>query len=117
MLAREKPLKVNYGFGEQKFDDQGRWIHAEYKKFHVVGNIRLLNFGEQKFPSGTYVINSGDKLQNLPARHEWEAHVVTKLEELDKEKPVIFTGDLNVAHNEIGKFPRLELSKTICVQI
>ena len=46
MLAREKPLKVNYGFGEQKFDDQGRWIHAEYKKFHVVGNIRLLNFGE-----------------------------------------------------------------------
>jgi exodeoxyribonuclease III len=86
MLAREKPLKVNYGFGEQKFDDQGRWIHAEYENFHVIG---------------TYVINSGEKLQNLPARHEWECHVVEKLKELDKEKPVIFTGDLNVAHHEI----------------
>uniref|UniRef100_A0AC35FYG7 DNA-(apurinic or apyrimidinic site) endonuclease n=1 Tax=Panagrolaimus sp. PS1159 TaxID=55785 RepID=A0AC35FYG7_9BILA len=43
MLAREKPLKITYGFGEQKFDDQGRWIHAEYENFHVIG---------------TYVINS-----------------------------------------------------------
>jgi exodeoxyribonuclease III len=86
MLTREKPLKITYGFGEQKFDDQGRWIHAEYENFHVIG---------------TYVINSGDKLQNLPARHEWESHVLSKLTELDKEKPVIYTGDLNVAHEEI----------------
>uniref|UniRef100_A0A7E4VZC8 exodeoxyribonuclease III n=1 Tax=Panagrellus redivivus TaxID=6233 RepID=A0A7E4VZC8_PANRE len=86
MLSREKPIAVNFGFGEKKFDDMGRWIHAEFDKFHIIG---------------TYVINSGDKLQNLPTRHEWEEHVAAKLTELDKEKPVIYTGDLNVAHNEI----------------
>uniref|UniRef100_A0AC34QNF3 DNA-(apurinic or apyrimidinic site) endonuclease n=1 Tax=Panagrolaimus sp. JU765 TaxID=591449 RepID=A0AC34QNF3_9BILA len=64
----------------------GRWIHAEFDNVHVIG---------------TYVINSGDRLQNLPTRHEWETHVLDKLKELDKDKPVIYLGDLNVAHNEI----------------
>jgi exodeoxyribonuclease III len=86
MLSKYKPVKVNYGFGVEKFDDMGRWIHAEFDTFHIIG---------------TYVINSGDKLQNLPTRHEWESNVVETLKKLDKEKPVIFTGDLNVAHHEI----------------
>uniref|UniRef100_A0A914PCL1 exodeoxyribonuclease III n=1 Tax=Panagrolaimus davidi TaxID=227884 RepID=A0A914PCL1_9BILA len=98
MLARKEPLKISFGFGEEKFDEQGRWIHAEFDNYHIIG---------------TYVPNSGDKLQNLPMRHEWEKNVLKKLKELDKKKPVIFSGDLNVAHEEIDlKNPESNRNKT-----
>uniref|UniRef100_A0AC34FR10 DNA-(apurinic or apyrimidinic site) endonuclease n=1 Tax=Panagrolaimus sp. ES5 TaxID=591445 RepID=A0AC34FR10_9BILA len=98
MLAKKEPLKISFGFGNEKFDEQGRWIHAEYENYHIVG---------------TYVPNSGDKLQNLPMRHDWEKYVLKKLKELDKEKPVIFCGDLNVAHEEIDlKNPDSNRNKT-----
>lgn len=98
MLSREKPLKISFGFGEKKFDDMGRWIHAEFQKFHIIG---------------TYVINSGERLQNLKVRHDWESHVLKTLQKLDKEKPVIYTGDLNVAHEEIDlKSPEANRNKS-----
>lgn len=88
-LSREKPLKFKTGFGDKRFDGQGRFVHAEYEDFHVIN---------------TYVPNSGRGLVNLKMRKEWEDVVLEYLKELDKDKPVIYGGDLNVAHNEIGKY-------------
>ncbi|CAD5208329.1 unnamed protein product [Bursaphelenchus xylophilus] len=98
LLAKEAPLKLNLGIGDSRFDDQGRLIHAEYEDFHFVG---------------VYVPNSGRGLVNLKIRHEWEVLLKEKLVELDKDKPVIYCGDLNVAHEEIDlKNPKSNYNKT-----
>jgi exodeoxyribonuclease III len=97
-LAREKPLKCKLGFGEKRFDDQGRFIHAEYEDYHVIN---------------VYVPNSGSQLVNLPMRKEWEDAVLEYLKELDETKPVMYCGDLNVAHNEIDlRHPEANRNKT-----
>ena len=88
-LAKEKPIACHFGIGDQRFDDQGRLIHAEYEDFHIVG---------------VYVPNSGEKLKNIDLREEWDALLRAKLVELDSQKPIILVGDLNVAHNKIGLF-------------
>lgn len=75
-------------FGDKRFDRAGRLIHAEYEEFHVIC---------------VYSPNSGRGLVNLDLRKDWEDQVLEKLVALDKEKPVIYAGDMNVAHNEIGK--------------
>jgi exodeoxyribonuclease III len=98
MLSRERPLKFKIGFGDERFDNQGRFVHAEFEEFHVIN---------------TYVLNSGAGLVNLPTRKQWEEAVLKKLTELDKEKPVIYSGDLNVAHNEIDlRHPEPNRNKT-----
>lgn len=86
-LAKHKPRSFHLGIGDKRFDDQGRYVHAEYEDFHIVG---------------VYVPNSGSGLKNLDLRKEWDELIREKLAELDKTKPVIFTGDLNVAHQELG---------------
>jgi len=86
LLAREKPLKVEEGLTDSGFEDHARMITAEYENCFIVG---------------VYVPNSGVGLVNLAKRHVWEEKMRAKLKELDKKKPVILVGDLNVAHEEI----------------
>lgn len=86
LWTKKKPLKVTYGLGIEEHDKEGRLITAEYEKFYVVT---------------TYVPNSGRGLVRLEYRMKWEKDIKEYLKKLDAEKPVIFCGDLNVAHNEI----------------
>ena len=85
-LAKREPLSVAYGLEGGKYDDEGRVITLEYPSCYVVG---------------AYVPNSGEGLKRLPFRMGFEDDMRRYLTELDKKKPVIYTGDLNVAHEEI----------------
>uniref|UniRef100_A0A0K0E373 exodeoxyribonuclease III n=1 Tax=Strongyloides stercoralis TaxID=6248 RepID=A0A0K0E373_STRER len=86
MLAREEPSSIVLGIGNKEFDSEGRLITAEYSDFYVVG---------------VYVPNSGSELVNLPKRKIWEDLLLEKLKNLNEKKPVIYVGDLNVAHQAI----------------
>ena len=86
IFAKEEPISVKYGIGIEKHDHEGRAITLEYENFFLV------NF---------YVPNSQRELARLDYRMEWEDDVREYLVSLDKIKPVIICGDLNVAHNEI----------------
>ncbi|XP_011156550.3 exodeoxyribonuclease isoform X2 [Solenopsis invicta] len=86
LLSKEKPISVKYGLNDSNFDSEGRMITAEFPKFFVVN---------------TYVPNAGQKLVTLPKRLEWNKAFKKCVEELDKKKPVIICGDMNVAHQEI----------------
>jgi exodeoxyribonuclease-3 len=75
------------GLGIEKHDNEGRVITCEYKDFFLVN---------------VYVPNSKRELERLPYRHqEWDVDFLKYLKKLEKKKPVIFCGDLNVAHQEI----------------
>ncbi len=84
--TKKRPLSVHYGLKDNKYDEEGRVITLEFEDFYFVG---------------AYVPNSGEELKRLSFRQEYEKDLVEYLVELDKKKPVIYTGDLNVAHNEI----------------
>lgn len=86
LFSKEKPLDVKYGLSNSEFDSEGRLITAEYPKFF------LLN---------VYVPNAGQKLVTLPKRLKWNDAFKSHVQELDKKKPVIICGDMNVAHHEI----------------
>lgn len=86
LFTKVKPLNVYYDFNEDIHNDEGRVIIAEYEKFYFVC---------------AYVPNSKEGLARLDYRMEWEDWMRNHLIELNKTKPVIYTGDLNVAHNEI----------------
>lgn len=86
MLSKEKPHSVKLGIDHNGFDDHARLIQAEYDNFYLLG---------------VYVPNSGVGLKNLDKRKQWDALMRAKMIELDKVKPVILVGDMNVAHNEI----------------
>jgi exodeoxyribonuclease-3 len=75
--------KLNDGFGEAT--NEGRLIAAEYKEYYVLS---------------VYTPNVKDKLDRLPLRQHWDRALVQYLKELEKSKPVIIGGDLNVAHTE-----------------
>lgn len=81
------PYDVKNGFDDGSTDEQARLITAEYTKFFVVC---------------VYVPNSGRKLVNLANRLDWDTKFHSYIESLNKKKPVIVCGDLNVAHDEIG---------------
>jgi AP endonuclease-1 len=81
-----KPLKVTYGMGIKEHDQEGRLIVAEFDKFYVLG---------------CYVPNAGEKLKRLDYRMEWDKALKEYLKKLDGNKPLIYCGDLNVAHNPI----------------
>ena len=85
-LSKVKPLSVHYGLKDGKYDDEGRVITLEFDSFYLVG---------------AYVPNSGDGLKRLDFRGEYEKDLLEYLDELDQKKPIIYTGDLNVAHEEI----------------
>ncbi|CAB3408376.1 unnamed protein product [Caenorhabditis bovis] len=98
MLTKVAPIKISQGIGEEEFDTAGRLVVAEFAQFFFVG---------------AYVPNSGAKLVALEKRGRWESLLTKKLKELDAQKPVIYGGDLNVAHNEIDlKNPDSNRNKT-----
>ncbi len=86
ILAKEKPLSVTYDIEGDDHPLEGRVITLEYREFYFVC---------------AYVPNSKDGLKRLDYRMHWEDDLRRHLVKLDKIKPVIYTGDLNVAHSEI----------------
>ncbi|XP_043914233.1 DNA-(apurinic or apyrimidinic site) endonuclease isoform X1 [Protopterus annectens] len=86
MLSKKKPIKVTYGIGVEEHDKEGRVITAEFDKFFLVA---------------AYVPNSGRGLVRLEYRQKWDVDFRAYLKSLDKKKPLILCGDLNVAHKEI----------------
>jgi len=81
-----RPLKVTNGINHADHDNEGRVITAEYSDFFLVN---------------VYVPNSKRELTRLPYRQQWDLDFLRYLKKLEKKKPVIFCGDLNVAHTEI----------------
>jgi exodeoxyribonuclease-3 len=87
VFSKIQPESDSYGIGIDKHDQEGRVITAEFKKFFLVT---------------IYVPNSQRGLERLDYRHlEWDNDLLKYLKNLEKHKPVIFCGDLNVAHKEI----------------
>ena len=85
-FCRQEPLNVHYGLEDGSYDEEGRIITLEYPNFYLVG---------------AYVPNSGEELKRLPFRLEYEKKLKAYLSSLQAKKPVIYTGDMNVAHKEI----------------
>lgn len=86
IFAKRAPLSVAYGVGTPELDGEGRMITLEYEKFYLVT---------------CYTPNAQDGLKRIGFRMQWEDTFREKLQELDRKKPVIICGDLNVAHEEI----------------
>ena len=86
IFSKIKPINVTYGLGIEEHDKEGRVITLEFKEFYMVT---------------IYTPNSKRELERLEYRQIWEDEIRKYLSELDKRKPVIMCGDLNVAHKEI----------------
>ena len=86
IFTKKEPLQVTYGIGIEEHDKEGRVITAEYEDFYVIT---------------VYVPNSQRELTRLDYRMIWEEAFLNYVLELEKVKPVIYCGDLNVAHKEI----------------
>lgn len=86
IFTKEKPINVTYGIGIKEHDNEGRVITAEFSEYYFVT---------------VYTPNSKDKLLRLDYRMIWEDEFLKYLKNLEKSKPVIVCGDLNVAHKEI----------------
>lgn len=86
IFTRRAPLRVAYGMGDERHDNEGRLITLEFENFYMVNE---------------YTPNSQEALARLPYRMEWEDARREYLRGLDAQKPVVLCGDLNVAHEEI----------------
>ncbi|CAA7388469.1 unnamed protein product [Spirodela intermedia] len=87
IISRIKPISVSYGLGIQDHDSEGRLVTVEFDKFYVLCG---------------YVPNSGDGLKRLTYRiTQWDPSLSSYMKDLEKSKPVILTGDLNCAYEEI----------------
>lgn len=86
IFTKKKPLSVSYGLGIEEHDKEGRVITLEYEDFYMIT---------------VYTPNSQNELARLGYRMEWEDAFLSYLKKLEEKKPVIFCGDLNVAHQEI----------------
>jgi len=86
IFTKYEPLSVKYGIGKEEHDKEGRVIALEYEKFWLVT---------------VYTPNAKDDLSRLAYRQVWEDEFLGFIKSLEKTKPVIFCGDLNVAHKEI----------------
>lgn len=86
IFAKEEPLSVSYGIGIEEHDHEGRVITLEYPDFYFIT---------------VYTPNSQNELARLDYRMKWEEDFLAYLKKLEETKPVIFCGDLNVAHKEI----------------
>lgn len=86
VFTKIKPLSVSYGLGIEEHDKEGRLITLETEDFYYVT---------------CYTPNSQDGLKRLSYRMEWEDALRAYFKEFEKKKPVVYCGDLNVAHNEI----------------
>ena len=86
IFTKHEPLSVNYGIDVERHDHEGRVITLEYPEFYLVV---------------VYVPNARRDLERLEYRMDWEDCFREYVSSLDKHKPVIICGDMNVAHNEI----------------
>mmetsp|Transcript_34920 Transcript_34920/g.56522 ORF Transcript_34920/g.56522 Transcript_34920/m.56522 type:complete len:367 (+) Transcript_34920:645-1745(+) len=87
VFTKHKPLKITDGLGQLEHDGEGRLVTVEFDKFYLIN---------------TYVPNSGEALARLSYRTtSWDVALQKYMKELDEKKPVILTGDLNVAHEDI----------------
>jgi exodeoxyribonuclease-3 len=86
LFTKKEPLSVTYGIGVEEHDHEGRVITAEFEDFYFIT---------------VYVPNSKQELERLDYREVWEADFLKYIKKLEKKKPVIYCGDLNVAHEEI----------------
>ena len=86
IFTKMEPLSVSYGIGVEEHDHEGRVITLEFGDFYFIT---------------VYVPNSQDGLKRLDYRMRWEDDFLAYIKKLDRKKPVIYCGDLNVAHEEI----------------
>lgn len=86
IFTKEEPLSVTYGMGIEEHDHEGRVITLEFPEFYMIT---------------VYTPNSKDGLARLDYRMQWEDDFLAYVKKLEENKPVIFCGDLNVAHNDI----------------
>ena len=86
VFTKKEPISVTYGIGIEEHDHEGRVITAEFDDFYFVD---------------VYVPNSQRELTRLDYRMVWEDAFLSYVKKLDEKKPVIYCGDLNVAHKEI----------------
>ena len=86
VFTRQEPLSVRYGLGIEEHDTEGRLITLEFPDYFFVC---------------CYTPNAQPELKRLDYRLRWEDALRAHLLELDRQKPVVYSGDLNVAHNEI----------------
>lgn len=86
VFTKDKPVSVHNGIGKEEHDREGRVITLEFEDFYLVT---------------VYTPNSQNELARLPYRMQWEDDFLKYLKHLEESKPVIFCGDLNVAHQEI----------------
>ena len=84
--SKEAPLSVHYGIGVEEHDKEGRVITLEYPAYYL---------------TTVYVPNSQEELKRLEYRMRWEDDFLSYMKNLEQMKPVIYCGDLNVAHKEI----------------
>ena len=85
IFTKKKPINVSYGLGIEEHDKEGRIITLEFENFYFVN---------------CYTPNSKRELERLEYRMVWEDEIRKYLKKLDEKKPVIYCGDLNVAHKE-----------------
>jgi exodeoxyribonuclease-3 len=86
IFTKARPLNISTGIGIEEHDNEGRVLTAEFAEYFLVN---------------VYVPNSKRELTRLPYRQQWDKDFLKYLKKLEKKKPVIFCGDLNVAHTEI----------------
>lgn len=86
IFTKREPLSVSYGIGVEEHDHEGRVITLEYPEYYLIT---------------VYVPNSQDELRRLDYRMKWEDDFLSYIKKLEESKPVIYCGDLNVAHKEI----------------
>ena len=86
LFTKKEPLSVAYGIGVEEHDQEGRVITAEFDDYYVIT---------------VYTPNAQRELTRLSYRMKWEEAFLAYLKKLEEKKPVIFCGDLNVAHKEI----------------
>ena len=86
IFSKKEPINVTYGLGIDEHDHEGRVITLEFEDFYFVT---------------CYTPNSKQQLERLEYRMKWEDDFLAYIKNLDEKKPVIFCGDLNVAHKEI----------------
>ena len=86
IFSKKEPINVTYGIGIEEHDNEGRIITLEYENYYLVN---------------CYTPNSKRELERLDYRQIWEDEIRRYLKRLEEKKPVIYCGDLNVAHKEI----------------
>lgn len=86
VFTKKEPISIQTDFGKDIFHDEGRVLTMEFDNFYLVN---------------AYVPNSKEELARLDYRMQWEDELRNHLNQLEKKKPVVYCGDLNVAHQEI----------------